>query len=107
MLAPASVPGALFGLDDAWHLWPQIVAVVEGQARGATEPPPLHAYSPGSLRLFRATRDGDQAIVDVVADLAPSLDVTVVTSDRALRSRVEALGARTVGAGTLLRMLPT
>ncbi len=105
-LASASVPGALFGLDDAWHLWPQIVAVVEGQARGSTQPPPPHAYAPGSLRLLRATRDGDQSIVDVVADLSPCLDVTVVTSDRVLRSRVAALGARTVGAGTLLRMLP-
>ena len=106
-LASASVPGALFGLDDAWNLRPQIVAVVEGQARGATEPAPPRAYAPGSLRLVRATGEGDQAIVDVVADLTPSRDVTAVTSDRVLRSRVAALGASTVGAGTLLRMLPT
>lgn len=111
-LAPAGVPGSLFGHDETWHLWPQVVAVVEGQARGVAEPPAAHSYAPGSVRLVRARRDGDQAIVDTVEELRAAgagseRDVTVVTSDRLLRARVQALGARTVGAGTLSRLLPS
>lgn len=81
-VAPAGVPGEFFGHDDVWHLWPQVLAVVEGQARVVEE------------------------VTDLLAESPWTPEVTVVTSDRGLRSRVEALGARTVGAGTLLRLLP-
>lgn len=103
-LAAAGVTGRLLGHDDAWHLWATITAVVEGQARGVQAPDAV-GPAPRALQLIRAPRDGDQAIVDHVADAAGAA-ITVVTSDRALRARVEDLGARTVGAGALLEVLP-
>ena len=107
MLAPAGFPGPFFGLGEEWHLWAETVAVVEGQANRVEIPTPPHPYRHGTLRVVRASRDGDQAIVDVVGDLrSADREVTVVTSDRGLRSRVQALGARAVGAGALLRQLP-
>jgi hypothetical protein len=60
------------------------------------------------LEVVHAAGSGDDAIVAQVekafgAD--PEAPVTVVTSDRGLRERVEGLGARAVGAGTLLDLL--
>ncbi|MFC8192121.1 hypothetical protein ACFUMH_10720 [Cellulomonas sp. NPDC057328] len=52
-----------------------------------------------------AERDGDSAIVEVVA--AAEDDVVVVTSDRELRRRVKALGADVRGAGWLRDVLDT
>lgn len=83
------------------HWWPEIVAVLEGQANDAALDDSDH------VRVVRSDRDGDQRIVDEVSRLAaePGASVTVVTSDRGLRERVEALGARTRGAGWLLEKL--
>jgi hypothetical protein len=83
------------------HWWPEIVAVLEGQANDAALDDSDH------VRVVRADRDGDQRIVDEVGRLAaePGASVTVVTSDRGLQERVEALGARTRGAGWLLEKL--
>ncbi|WP_309133945.1 NYN domain-containing protein [Cellulomonas sp.] len=55
------------------------------------------------VEVVRAERDGDSTIVDVVA--AVGADVLVVTSDRELRRRVEALGAGTRGASWLRDLL--
>jgi predicted RNA-binding protein with PIN domain len=56
-----------------------------------------------------ATRRGrnaaDDRIVELVTARAGTGDVTVVTSDRDLRRRVEGLGAAVTGAGTLLSRL--
>jgi hypothetical protein len=52
-----------------------------------------------------AVGSGDDAIVDVVAAAAEEdgdRPITVVTADRELRDRVEALGARTIGPRWLL-----
>lgn len=76
----------------------RVVVVLEGRAVDAARP------AGDRLDVVRAPRDGDAAIVDVVAR-HPDDDVLVVTSDRALRERVEALGARTRGAGWLRDML--
>jgi 8-oxo-dGTP diphosphatase len=84
------------------HWWPEVVAVLEGQANGAA----LDATD--RLRLIRAETDGDSRIVDEVSRLAAGVGasgITVVTSDQALRARVEALGAQTRGAGWLLDLL--
>ncbi len=112
-VAHDGVPGPALGqgLGDEWRLWPRIVAVVEGQAAGVQAPT---LGSRGALEVVAARRDGDQEIVDTVSRLlaastssAPgdpgtsSTQVTVATSDRGLRARVEQFGARTVGAGTL------
>lgn len=94
------VPAAELGLGQT-HWWPEVVAVLEGQANAAA------LDDTDNVRVVRADRDGDQRIVDEVSRLAavPAASVTVVTSDRGLRERVEALGAQTRGAGWLLEKL--
>ena len=53
-----------------------------------------------------ATRRGRDAADDLIRELvAEGPDVTVVTSDRALRRDVEATGAAVIGAGTFLAQL--
>jgi 8-oxo-dGTP diphosphatase len=83
------------------HWWPEVVAVLEGQANGAA------LDSTDRFRVIRAETDGDSRIVAEVSRLAagPGASVTVVTSDRQLRARVEALGAQTRGTGWLLDVL--
>jgi 8-oxo-dGTP diphosphatase len=84
------------------HWWPEILAVLEGQANGAV------LDETDRLRVVRSETDGDSRIVDEVSRLAASPGasvITVVTSDRELRARVEALGAQTRGAGWLLDLL--
>ena len=80
---------------DAERTWPEIVVVTEGQAKGAEDPQ-------GRVRVVAAERDGDQAIVDTVRQLTThNSSVLVVTADRGLRGRVEALGATVVGPSWL------
>ncbi|MGK9146758.1 NUDIX domain-containing protein [Plantibacter flavus] len=83
--------------------WPAYVAVVEGQARGtrldATVAGSGHELRAG-VSVVDAAASGDDAIVDVVRGLSGA--VVVVSSDRGLRERVEALGATVRGAGWLL-----
>ena len=68
----------------------QVVLVVEGRARGVE--------STEVVRVVDAPGSGDDTIVDVVGEsVARDEDPVVVTADRGLRSRVEGLGARTVG----------
>jgi rRNA-processing protein FCF1 len=76
-----------------------VVVVLEGRANEAAAPD-----GSNRLEVVRAARDGDTAIVDLVA-ARPGDDVLVVTSDRALRERVEALGAQVRGAGWLRDLL--
>lgn len=72
------------------------VVVLEGRARDAAPD-----GVPG-ITLVRADGSGDDAIVAVVAARVDDGEVvTVVTSDRGLRQRVEALGAGVRGAGWL------
>lgn len=85
----------LTGADVTVHL------VLEGKAKQARGLPP----DTPALHVLLAPADGDAAITDLAADLAPE-PVVVVTADRALRARVEAAGARTTGPGTLLSLLP-
>ena len=61
----------------------------------------------GVLVLYAATPGGsaDDRIVDLVSSAAAPHELQVVTSDRALRRRVGALGAEVVGAGAFLRRL--
>jgi hypothetical protein len=72
-----------------------IVLVVEGKARDI---PP----TPG-VRVERATRSGDDAIVDLVAQQQEGRRVVVVTADRELRRRVTDLGAETRGPSAIPR----
>jgi 8-oxo-dGTP diphosphatase len=98
-LASTGVPAEELNLPHhAW--WPRYTVVLEGQARGASLP----SEAPDALRVVSAPGEGDDTIVDQVAALAaadPAADIRVVTSDRELRGRVEALGARTHGPSFL------
>jgi 8-oxo-dGTP diphosphatase len=58
------------------------------------------------VRVVSAPASGDDAIVAVVAEVAGQGEsCLVVTADRELRRRCEALGAAVVGPGWLLRLL--
>ncbi|MHA6782603.1 hypothetical protein ACVGOW_16660 [Pseudonocardia saturnea] len=84
---------AAFGPDPHLHL------VLEGAAKSADLP--THP----SLTVVAAPADGDDAIVAHATSLG-GMDVVVVTADRGLRERVQAVGASTVGPSTLLDALP-
>lgn len=88
-------------LDLEASLWfPFVTAVLEGEAK-ATE------VDTDLVRVVRAPESGDDAIVDAVRDLAGAWSpVVVVTSDRGLAARVEALGATVHGTRWLLDQLP-
>ena len=64
--------------------------------------------SAGGVRVEHARRKGadaaDDRIVELLAALPEGTDAVVYTSDRRLRERAVALGARIEGAGALLRM---
>ena len=85
----------------------EVVLVVEGQAKGGLSP-----GWDGRVRTVHADRSGDDAIVDEVvrqvaghAALGEEREVVVVTADRELRDRVEAVGATTRSPRWLLDRL--
>ncbi|WP_434156577.1 NUDIX domain-containing protein [Clavibacter nebraskensis] len=110
-LARDGLPAADLGLRGDVR-WPDVVAVVEGHARDASLPaapvedpasPVLRA--PG-VAVVEAAADGDGEIVRVVgAARDEGREVVVVTADRGLVARVEALGARVVGPGRVRALL--
>jgi hypothetical protein len=75
-----------------------VAVVIEGRARSGTPAGPV-----GEVEVVHASGEGDDAIVEV-ARASPS-PVTVVTADRGLARRVEALGAEVVGPRWLLARL--
>ncbi|MFS0894122.1 NUDIX domain-containing protein [Microbacterium sp. 179-I 3D3 NHS] len=97
-----SIPADELGLaGDAW--FPQISLVVEGRARAIDD----GVAAPSPVLVVRAEGEGDDAIVDDVARWVSSgRPVLAVTSDRALRQRVERVGASRVRpSGWLLELL--
>src|SRR4051812_15051247 len=79
----------------------QVILVLEGVATGG-----VPAGPDGRIETVHAPASGDDAIVDVVGSrIAAGCEVTVVTADRELRSRVEEAGAHTVGPSWLLDQL--
>ncbi|MEV0251227.1 NYN domain-containing protein [Nocardia sp. NPDC050712] len=79
-----------------------VVVVLEGAAKAA-----ISSDTPESdvLRVVSADGEGDDTIVRVVASARKEdgkRSIIVVTADRGLRDRVEALGAATVGPRWLL-----
>jgi 8-oxo-dGTP pyrophosphatase MutT (NUDIX family) len=90
-LVPSGTPAQLSWL-------PRVVAVVEGGARGVDAPP--------GVEVVRATGAGDDALVTAVSRIGrerPSDHVVVVTADRGLARRVEALGAQIARPSALLK----
>ncbi|AWK72285.1 hypothetical protein CBI38_12585 [Rhodococcus oxybenzonivorans] len=82
---------------------PEVIAVLEGAARVAVADEAKVTLQ--HLRVVRADGSGDDAIVGIVAEAVETNNdrpVRVVTADRGLRARVEALGAGTVGPRWLL-----
>ncbi|WSG60201.1 hypothetical protein OHB12_01320 [Nocardia sp. NBC_01730] len=93
-------------LDEHLERPAQVVAVLEGVAKaaGAVQTNPEFE----SLHVVLADGSGDDAIVGVVAAAVEedsNRSITVVTADRGLRDRVEALGAHTVGPRWLLERI--
>lgn len=95
----AALAGQAEGLASAW------VLIVEGRARDAM--PLLAAELAGTpVRVVSAPGSGDDAIVQVVAEaVAREESCLVVTADRELRQRCEALNASVAGPGWLLGRL--
>jgi hypothetical protein len=96
-LAAAGVPALALDLPE--HTWyPEWVAVVEGQARGAADAE--------GVEVVRAAASGDDAIFAEASRLvAAGRQVTVVTSDRGLAARVTDAGASVRGARWVLALL--
>jgi predicted ribonuclease YlaK len=81
-----------------------VVVVLEGKARAGA----LSGTVDG-VTVVHAEGSGDDALVDVVGDASASdasaEEVVLVTADRELRRRAEALGAKVVGPKWLLEQL--
>jgi hypothetical protein len=73
------------------------VVVLEGAARSGAE-----AGTSGGVTVVHAQGSGDDALIAVAADAS---QVTLVSADRALRQRAEALGADVASPGWLLDRL--
>jgi hypothetical protein len=96
-LAAGGVSASLLDLPFA-RWWPRWTVVLEGQARAAADVGGAGAdrgAATGAVDVVRAPASGDDAIVEAARAAAQAGDgpVVVVTADRALRDRVEALGA--------------
>jgi hypothetical protein len=79
----------------------EIVLVLEGQARQGHP-----TGEDGRLRTVHAAGSGDDAIVETAQQaVRDGADVIVVTADRMLRARVEAVGVGSVGPTWLLDRL--
>jgi 8-oxo-dGTP pyrophosphatase MutT (NUDIX family) len=92
-LAVSGVTADVLALPFA-RWWPRWTVVLEGEARAASGSSD-GAEVPRALEVVAAPGSGDDAVVDAarVAVEAGDGPVVVVTADRELRARVEALGA--------------
>jgi 8-oxo-dGTP pyrophosphatase MutT (NUDIX family) len=98
-LAASGVSADLLALPfDRW--WPRWTVVLEGAARGATADGTDGA---GPVEVVHAPGSGDDAIVSAAQSAVDAGDgpVVVVTADRGLRARVEAIGAVVHGSSWL------
>jgi 8-oxo-dGTP diphosphatase len=82
--------------------FPEFVVVLEGQARGATSGEAA-SFDDARLRIVSAPGSGDDTIAKLAGDL-PGRRL-VVTADRELRSRCEAVGALVTGPRWLTDLL--
>lgn len=76
-----------------------VVVVLEGKARGGAP-----AGVADGVTVLHAPGSGDDMLIDV-SSKASDRSITLVTADRELRQRAEALGAEVVGPGWLLELL--
>ena len=94
----AALPGTtLTGPDGGPVTCTEVVAVVEGKARGVP--------APDGVRVVPATGSGDDALVEYATQLAgDGVALLVVTADRGLRARLPD-GVAVAGPGWLLDQL--
>jgi hypothetical protein len=88
---------------DSGRITPPVVVVLEGKSRQGVE-----VGVADGVAVLHASGSGDDMMVDVIANAASqaaSESVTLVTADRELRRRAEALEADVVGPGWLLELL--
>jgi predicted RNA-binding protein with PIN domain len=79
----------------------EIVLVLEGQAKGG-----VPQGRDGHLRTIHAARDGDATIVEQARRASERGDrVIVITADRVLQQRVQALDCQTMSPSWLLDLL--
>lgn len=92
-LAAGGVAASLLDLPFA-RWWPRWTVVLEGEARAAADDAGTGTGT-GAVDVVRALASGDDAIVESARAAVQAGDgpVVVVTADRELRDRVEALGA--------------
>lgn len=97
-LAEGGMEAGQLGLPlDRW--FPLVAMVVEGEAKAIPD-------GDGPVLVWRAAGSGDDELVRRAEALQGSgMTATVVTSDRALRERLEAVGATVHGAGWLRALL--
>lgn len=84
---------------DSGRITQRVVVVLEGKAREGVP----DGIADG-VTVLHAGGSGDEMLLDVLAR-TPHQEVTLVTADRELRHRAEALGADAVGPGWLLELL--
>jgi hypothetical protein len=102
--------GRIAAALDAGLLDGPVTVVLEGRARQAATDGGAQGGQRHHLAVERAPASGDDRIVELVSEAAPGANqagerVTVVTADRELIRRVQALGAQVEGPGTFLRLM--
>ena len=85
---------------EAGRLDAPVVVVLEGGARGGAE-----EGESGGVTVVHAPGSGDESLVAVTSGAVADGPVTLVSADRELRRRIEALGADVAGPGWLLALL--
>jgi hypothetical protein len=83
---------------EAGRLSEPVVVVLEGKARDGVK-----ATATERVTVVHAAGSGDDQLIDVIREASDR--VTLVTADRELRQRAEALGAAVVGPNWLLQRL--
>jgi hypothetical protein len=84
---------------DSGRIDQPVVVVLEGKSRQG-----VPSGLADGITVIHAEGSGDDALVHVVAGAADEI-VTLVTADRELRRRAEALGAEVVGPSWLLHLI--
>ena len=84
---------------DSGRIAQPVIVVLEGAARAGVE-----GGTADGVTVLLAPGSGDDMLADFAAK-ASDRTITLVTADRELRRRVEALGAEVIGPGWLLELL--
>jgi rRNA-processing protein FCF1 len=84
---------------DSGRINPPVIVVLEGKAREGVE-----SGAADGVTVLHAGGSGDDLLIEVAAGASEG-EVTLVTADRELRRRAEALGAAVVGPQWLLELL--